>query len=105
MTVAESTWDIEGLSVSQDFYNVNVFVDDVKVFSVFDVDLKLELVPEKVIAATTLVGSGFAPESKISVTWDDIPIPTVPSPLITDGYGNFTGIINVLNQPPRASIQ
>ena len=98
MTASESTWDIEGFSVSQDFYSVKVFFDDVKVFSVFDVDPKLELVPAEGIAATTLVGSGFAPDSKISVTWDGIPIPTVPSPLITDGYGNFTAIISVLNQ-------
>jgi len=98
MTAAESTWDIEGFAASQDFYSVKVFFDDVTVFSVFDLDPKLELVPKEGIAATTLVGSGFAPNSKISVTWDNIPIPTVPSPLITDGYGNFTAIISVLNQ-------
>jgi len=98
MTAAESTWDIEGFAASQDFYSVKVFFDDVKVFYVFDVDPKLELVPAKGIAATTLVGSGFAPNSKISVTWDDTSIPTVPSPLITDSYGNFTAIISVLNQ-------
>jgi nitrous oxidase accessory protein len=98
MTASESTWDIEGFDASQDFYSVKVFFDDVKVFSVFDVDPKLKLVPATGIAATTLVGSGFAPNSEISVTWDNIPIPTVPSPLITDGYGNFTAIISVLNQ-------
>jgi hypothetical protein len=98
MTASESTWDIEGFAASQDFYSVKVFFDDVKVFSVFDLDPKLELVPAEGIAATTLVGSGFAPNSKISVTRDNIPIPTVPSPLITDGYGSFTAIISVLNQ-------
>ena len=69
-----------------------------KVFSAFDANPKLELVPNTGIAATTLVGSGYAPNSRISVTWDNIPVPTVPSPLITDGYGNFTGIISVLDQ-------
>jgi hypothetical protein len=103
MTASESTWDIEGFSASQDFYSVKVFFDDVKVFSVFNVDPKLELVPATGIAATTLVGSGFAPNSRISVTWDDTPIPTVPSPLITDGYGNFTVIISVLNQTTSGS--
>jgi nitrous oxidase accessory protein len=44
------------------------------------------------------VGSGFAPNSKISVTWNDTPITTTPSPIITDGYGNFTAIISVLDQ-------
>jgi hypothetical protein len=58
----------------------------------------LDLVPNSGIAATTLVGSAFAPNSEISVTWDDTLIPTVPSPLFTDDYGNFTAIISVLNQ-------
>jgi len=98
MTAEETTWDIEGFAASQDFYSVNVFFDDVKIFSAFEANPKLELVPAKGIAATTVVGSGFAPNSKISVTWDGTPIPTVPSPLITDGYGNFTAIISVLNQ-------
>ena len=83
---------------SEMFGSYEAYFDDVKVFYVFDLDPKLELVPAKGIAATTLVGSGFAPKSKISVTWDDTAIPTVPSPLITDGYGNFTAIISVLNQ-------
>jgi hypothetical protein len=95
---ASPSHGIEAFSVSQCFNSVTVYFDDVKIFSVFDLDPKLELVPAEGIAATTLVGSGFAPNSKISVTWDDIPIPTVPSPLITDGYGNFTAIISVLNQ-------
>jgi hypothetical protein len=89
---------IEAFSVSQCFNSVTVHFDDVKIFSVFDLDPKLELVPAEGIAATTLVGSGFAPNSKISVTWDGTPIPTVPSPLITDGYGSFTAIVSVLNQ-------
>jgi hypothetical protein len=89
---------IEAFSVSQCFNSVTVHFDDVKIFSVFDLDPKLELVPAEGIAATTLVGSGFAPNSKISVTWDGTPIHTVPSPLITDGYGSFTAIVSVLNQ-------
>jgi len=90
--------EIDAFSVSQCYNSVTAYFDDVKVFSAFDADPKLELVPNKGIAATTLVGSGYAPNSRISVTWDNIQVPTVPSPLITDGYGNFTGIISVLNQ-------
>jgi hypothetical protein len=92
------SYGIEAFSVSQCYNNVAVYFDDVKVFSVFEVAPKLELVPAEGIAATTIVGSGFAPDSKISVTWDNIPIPAVPNPLFSDGYGNFTGIISVLNQ-------
>jgi hypothetical protein len=95
---AYSSSEIDAFSVSQCYNSVTVYFDDVKVFSAFDANPRLELVPNKGIAATTLVGSGCAPNSRISVTWDGIPVPTVPSPLITDGYGNFTGIISVLDQ-------
>jgi len=95
---AYPSYEIEAFSVSQCYNSITAYFDDVKVFSAFEANPKLELVPAKGIAATTLVGSGFAPNSKISVTWDDTSIPTVPSPLITDGYGNFTAIISVLNQ-------
>ena len=97
--VPHDTSNIEAFGLASEMFgSFKAYFDDVKVFYVFDLDPKLELVPAKGIAATTLVGSGFAPKSKISVTWDDTPIPTVPSPLITDGYGNFTAIISVLNQ-------
>ena len=56
----------------------------------------LDLVPDRGFASTTIVGSGFSASSTITVTWDGTPIPTVPSPLITDSYRNFTAIITVL---------
>jgi hypothetical protein len=54
------------------------------------------LVPDSGFASTTVDASGFAPNSSITITWDGTPIPTVPSPLLTDSYGNFTAIISVL---------
>jgi len=56
------------------------------------------LTPNSGFASATVVGSGFSPNSKITVAWDDTEIPTVPSPLITDSYGNFTAIISVPTQ-------
>jgi len=57
----------------------------------------LDLVPETGFASLTIVGSGgFAGNSKITVTWDGTPIPTVPNPITTDIYGNFSVIISVL---------
>lgn len=56
----------------------------------------LYLVPDRGFASTTIMGSGFSACSTISVTWDGTPIPTVPSPLITDSHRNFTAIITVL---------
>ena len=58
----------------------------------------LRPVPAEGIASTTLVGSGFAPNSSIRVSWDGEVIPTIPSPLTTDSSGNFTAIISVLTQ-------
>ncbi|MFA5363843.1 MAG: hypothetical protein WC325_01510 [Candidatus Bathyarchaeia archaeon] len=89
---------IEAFSVSQCYNSVTVYFDDVKVFSSYTLEPKLELTPDSGIATTTITGTGFAPESKITVTWDEIPVPTVPNPTITDSYGNFTAIIAVLNQ-------
>jgi hypothetical protein len=56
----------------------------------------ITLVPNTGFASTTVNGSGFAPNSEINITWDGTVIPTVPSPLTTDSYGNFTAIISVL---------
>jgi hypothetical protein len=58
----------------------------------------LTLVPAVGFASTTIVGSGgFAGNSRIvNVTWDGVPIPTVPQVITTDVYGNFTAIISVL---------
>jgi hypothetical protein len=98
LQAGETTWDIESFAISQNYFSTRAYFDDVTVFSVYEIDPKLELVPQIGIAATTLVGSGFAPTSEIFVTWDGIMIPTVPSPLLTDNYGNFTGIISILNQ-------
>lgn len=104
MTAQETSWKIEAFAVSQNYHNATVYFDDIVVFSAFEADStveadpKLELEPTSGIAATTLVGSGFAPNSEISVTWSNITVHTVPSPLLSDGYGNFTAIISVLNQ-------
>jgi len=92
------SYEIEAFSVSQCYNSVTAYFDDVKVFETSEVNPRLELVPNKGAETTTLVGSGFAPNSKISATWDDTPITTVPSPLIADGYGNFTAIISVMDQ-------
>jgi len=58
--------------------------------------LHLTLTPDTGFAATTIEGSGFAANSEITVTWDGTTIPTVPSPLITNGDGAFVAIISVL---------
>jgi hypothetical protein len=78
--------------------NSKVYFDDVKVFPVFEVNPKLDLQPTSGIAQTTLVGTGFMPNSIITVTWNGTTVFTLPNPLFADGFGNFTAIISVLNQ-------
>jgi hypothetical protein len=78
--------------------NSKVYFDDVKFFSVFEVNPKLDLQPTSGIAQTTLVGTGFRPNSIITVTWNGTTVYTLPNPLFVDGFGNFTAIISVLNQ-------
>jgi len=85
-------------------------IDEVKIFnralSQVEIQREMEgprvptltLTPSSGFAATTVVGSGFSPNSTVSVTWDGTQIPTVPSPLITDANGNFTAIISVPTQ-------
>jgi Tol biopolymer transport system component len=58
----------------------------------------LDLTPDTGFSSTTVVGSGFAISSKVTLMWDSTVIPAVPSPLITDSKGNFTAIISVLTQ-------
>ncbi|UCC58366.1 MAG: hypothetical protein JSW14_00065 [Candidatus Bathyarchaeum sp.] len=92
------TSEIEAFTVAQYYNGVKAYFDDVKVFSVFDLDPKLELEPKSGIAQTTLVGSGFAPDSRITVTWNGNEIHTLPNPLMTNVHGDFTAIITVQNQ-------
>jgi len=63
----------------------------------YEIGPYLALAPDAGFAATTIIGGRFAANSKIIITWDEKPIITVPSPLTTDSYGNFTAIITVPN--------
>ena len=56
----------------------------------------LTFTPGTGFASTTLTGSGFAPNVEVTVKWNGSIIPTVPGPLFTDAYGNFTAIISTL---------
>ena len=63
--------------------------------------LTLSLTPDTGFASTTITGTGFDPNSNITVTWNGTWIPTVPHQLVTDENGAFTAIISVLtpNEP------
>ncbi len=92
------SYGIEAFSLSQCYNHVAVYFDDVKVFSEYEADPQLTLEPPSGISQITLVGSGFAPNSEITVTWEELEIHTIPDPLITNEDGSFTAIITVQNQ-------
>lgn len=58
----------------------------------------LSLEPNTGFASTTVVGSGFSSNSRMTITWDDMEIPPVPNPLITNSDGDFIAIISVPTQ-------
>ena len=72
----------------------DVFINPVSV----EIDPKLDLQPVSGISQTTIKGTGFEPNSEVTVTWNGITMYTVPNSLQTDIYGNFTAMISVLNQ-------
>jgi hypothetical protein len=53
------------------------------------------LTPDAGFAATTVCGWYFDAASVITVRWNGTAIPTVPQPLISDAYGNFTAILTL----------
>ncbi len=58
----------------------------------------ITLMPSTGFSSTTIAGLGFANNSRVTITWDDRVIPTVPSPIIADATGDFTTIISVPTQ-------
>jgi hypothetical protein len=56
------------------------------------------LTPSSGFASTTITGSGFSDNSKITITWDGTTIPSIPSAVTTDTTGNFTALISVPTQ-------
>jgi len=74
-------------------------IDEVKIFDYAVVPApNIALTPDAGFASTTVSGSGFSNNSKITIRWDGSVVPTVSSPLTTDTNGNFTALISVLTQ-------
>ena len=55
----------------------------------------INLTPNSGFTFCTVTGCGFAPNSKLTVKWDNMQTSTVPFTLTTDSWGNFTAIILV----------
>ena len=58
----------------------------------------IALTPSTGFASTTVVGSRFSNNSKMTISWDGTTIPTIPNALIADANGSFTALISVPTQ-------
>jgi parallel beta-helix repeat protein len=58
----------------------------------------IALTPSTGLAATTVVGSRFSNNSKMTISWDGTTIPTIPNAVTTDANGSFTVLISVPTQ-------
>lgn len=89
-------YEIECWANTYGNFVMHQYVDDVTASRT--VSASLNLTPSSGFASTTVVGFGFSPNAAINITWDDAQIPTVPSSLTTNKYGNFSAIISVPTQ-------
>lgn len=69
----------------------------------FSIQSMLALTPSIGFASTTVVGSGFSNDSKITINWDGTTIPSIPSNATTDATGSFTVLISVPTQTSPGS--
>lgn len=58
----------------------------------------IALTPSTGFASTTIVGSKFSNNSRITITWDGTNVPTIPNMVTTDANGSFTVLISVPTQ-------
>jgi len=58
----------------------------------------IALTPSTGFASTTVVGSKFSNNSKITISWNGATIPAVPNTVTTDANGNFIAMISVPTQ-------
>jgi hypothetical protein len=58
----------------------------------------ISLAPSAGFASTTVVGSRFSNNSRITITWDGTTTPSIPNLVTTDAAGSFTALISVPTQ-------
>lgn len=56
---------------------------------------QITLTPSTGFTCTTIAGSGFTNNSRVTITWDGTIIPTIPNTATTDAMGDFTAIVTV----------
>jgi len=83
----------------------NGVIDEVKMYNYartadqIAADIRnITLFPTTGFASTTVVGSGFSNNARVTITWDGTTIPTIPNTVTTDGTGSFTALISVPTQ-------
>lgn len=74
-------------------------VGQVDLNEVFSIQTRtVNVIPDSGFASTTVVGSGFSNNSKVTITWDGTTIPPIPYVVTTDASGNFAAMISVPTQ-------
>ena len=63
----------------------------------------VSLAPSEGYASTTVVGSGFSSNSRVTIAWDGTMIPSIPNLVTTDATGSFTALISVPTQTAPGS--
>jgi hypothetical protein len=81
-------------------YWLNGTIDEVKIYNyaIPQPLTNIVLTPYTGFASTTVIGSGFSNESRVTITWDGTTIPSVPSPITTDATGGFAALISIPTQ-------
>jgi hypothetical protein len=96
-------YEIASLQLQVGWISVLNYFDDVKVFSVPPTVGNITLAPSTGFASTTIVGSGFSSNSKVTITWDGTTIPSIPYTVTTDAAGSFAALISVSTQATAGS--
>lgn len=74
-------------------------IDEVKIFDHAVVPApNIALTPEAGFASTTVSGSGFSNNLRVTMTWDGTAIPSIPYNLSSDAIGNFAALVSIPTQ-------
>lgn len=74
-------------------------IDEVKIYDYAISPIpNIVLTPNTGFASTTVSGSGFSTNSRVTITWDGTTIPSIPYNLSTDAIGNFAALVTIPTQ-------
>ncbi len=96
-------YEIASLQLQVGWISILNYFDDVRVFQLTPPAGNITLAPPTGFASTTIVGSGFSNNTRITITWDGTTIPSIPYTVTTDAAGSFAALISVPTQATAGS--